>query len=132
MNYTSISKQILDWIQLAGLVVIAIATVVAIGQEVMTMIGNRAVTLADLLLLFIFLEVLAMVGIYLESGQLPVRLPLYIAIVALARYLALDMKTMDEWKIIAVAGAVLLLAAAVLIIRFGHVKYPYSRETDKS
>lgn len=127
IKYANVSKQVLDWIQLVGLIVIAVATVVAIGQEVMLMINNRAVTLADLLLLFIFLEVLAMVGIYLDSGQLPVRLPIYIAIVALARYLALDMKDMTEWKVVAVAASVLLLAAAVLLIRYGHLKFPYSK-----
>ncbi len=54
------------------------------------------VTLADLLLLFIYLEVVAMVGVYLESGKLPVRMPIYIGIVALARYLALDSKDTSE------------------------------------
>jgi protein PsiE len=71
------------------------------------------------------LEVFTMVGVYLESGQLPVRLPLYIGIVALARYLILDMKEMDAWRMLAVSAAVLLLALAVLVIRYGHVRYPY-------
>jgi protein PsiE len=61
------------------------------------------VTLADLLLFFIYLEVLAMVAIYLESGKLPVRMPLYIAIVALARYMILDMKSLDTWRMLGVA-----------------------------
>ena len=121
-------KRILGWFQLAGLIIIALATLIAIGAEVKLMWNNQAVTLADLLLLFIYLEVLAMVAMYLESGQLPVRLPLYIGITALARYLALDMKTMEEWKIVAVAVAVLLLALAVLVIRYGHVKYPYEKD----
>mgnify|MGYP002621161203 CR=1 FL=1 len=127
MKHIDLSKQVLDWFQLIGLIIIALATVVAIGQEVKLMFDNRAVTLADLLLLFIYLEVLAMVGIYMSSGKLPVRLPLYIAIVALARYLALDMKDMDQWKIVAVASAVLILAAAVMVIRYGHIKFPYGK-----
>lgn len=113
-----------------GLAVIAIATVISIALEVMTMIQARTVTLADLLLLFIYLEVLAMIGIYLKSGKLPVRMPLYIAIVALARYLILDMKDMDSWRIIAVAGAALILGLAVLVIRYGHMRYPYPRTAD--
>ena len=125
------AKAALRWTQIAGLVIVALATVVAIAQEVMLMINNRGVTLADLLLLFIYLEVLSMVAIYLESGKLPVRLPIYIAIVALARYLALDMKQMDAWEIIGVAVATLLLAGAVLVIRFGHIKFPYGREEGK-
>ena len=87
----------------------------------------RAVTLADLLLLFIYLEVLAMVAIYLDSGKLPIRIPLYIAIVALARYLILDMKNMDTWRMLAVSGAALLMAIAVLVIRYGHARYPYEK-----
>ena len=122
------AKTALRWTQIAGLVIVALATVVAIAQEVMLMVNNRGVSLADLLLLFIYLEVLSMVAIYLESGKLPVRLPIYIAIVALARYLALDMKQMDAWEIIGVAAATLLLAGAVLVIRFGHIKFPYGRE----
>jgi protein PsiE len=113
-----------------GLLIVAIATVIAIGSEVWTMVQARTVTLADLLLLFIYLEVLAMVGIYLESGKLPVRIPLYIAIVALARYLILDIKGMDNWRILAVAGATLLLGASVLVIRYGHAHFPYRNEGD--
>lgn len=115
-------------IQDLGLIIIAVATVVAIGIEVRVMIDAKTVTLADLLLLFIFLEVLAMVAIYLESGQLPIRIPLYIAIVALARYLILDMKSMETWRMLAVAGAALLLALAILVIRYGHMRYPYGKE----
>ncbi|WP_231363541.1 phosphate-starvation-inducible protein PsiE [Thioalkalivibrio sulfidiphilus] len=108
-----------------ALVIITVATTIAIFQEVMVMIEQREVRLADLLLLFIYLEVLAMVGIYIKSGQLPVRMPIYIAIVALARYLILDMKEMDFWQIMGVTLGVLLLAAAVLVIRYGHVRFPY-------
>ena len=117
-------------IENVGLVVIAIATVIAGAQEVMSMVEARQVRLADLLLLFIYLEVLAMVGIYLESHKLPVRLPIYIAIVALARYLVLDTKSMDDWRLLAVAGAILLLALAVLALRYGHVRFPYSSYRD--
>jgi protein PsiE len=123
-------KTALTIIQDIGLLLIAIATVVALGIEVMHMIDARTVTLADLLLMFIYLEVFAMVSIYLESGKLPVRMPLYIAIVALARYLILDMKGMDTWKMIGIAGAALILAIAILVIRYGHLKYPYSSSQD--
>jgi len=115
-----------------ALLVIALATAIAIIQEIMLMVEQREVRLADLLLLFIYLEVLAMVGIYVKSGQLPVRMPIYIAIVALARYLILDMKGMDFWQIMGVTLGVLLLAAAVLVIRYGHVRFPYeSYEADE-
>jgi len=111
-----------------GLSLIAIATVIAMGFEVVTMLEAKKVTLADLLLLFIYLEVLAMVGIYLKSGKLPVRMPLYITIVALARYMILDMKNIDTYRMLGLAGAILILAITVLAIRYGHVVYPYDNE----
>ena len=107
------------------------STVVAVGIEIKVMWDNQTVTLADLLLLFIYLEILAMVSIYLDSGKLPVRMPLYIAIVALARYLILDMKGMDVWKVIGVSGAALILAITVRVIRYGHLKYPYDEPPEK-
>jgi len=119
------NKRLLALVENVGLLVIAIATVIAMATEVMSMVAAARVTLADLLLLFIYLEVFAMVGLYYGSGRLPVRFPLYIGMVALARYLILDMKAMDEWRIIAVTGGILLLALAVLLIRFGHLRYPY-------
>jgi protein PsiE len=110
-----------------GLVVITLATLVAGVIEVGAMVKMGTVTLADLLLLFLYLEILAMVGVYFQSGQLPVRFPIYIAIVALARYLVLDMKNLDVWRMLGVAGSMLLLAFAVLVIRYGHVRYPYDQ-----
>lgn len=128
MNYIgNMGHKALTWIQDVGLLVIAIATVIALGLEVWTMFGARTVTLADLLLMFIYLEVLAMVAIYLDSGKLPVRMPLYIAIVALARYLILDMKNLDTWRMLGIAAAALLIAIAVLVIRYGHVRFPYNK-----
>ncbi|MGS0729760.1 phosphate-starvation-inducible PsiE family protein, partial [Shewanella sp. 0m-11] len=79
---------------------------------------------------FIYLEVLAMVSHYAESGKLPIRMPLYIAIVALARYLILDMKAMDDWRIVGIAVATLILAATVIIIRWGQLKLPYPRRKE--
>lgn len=114
-------------IELLGLTIISIATLVAGGIEVMKMVEAMKVTLADLLLLFIYLEVLTMVGIYLKSGALPVRMPLYIAMVALARHMILDMKEMSEWALIATAVAILVLAGAVLLIRYGHFRLPYDK-----
>jgi protein PsiE len=71
----------LDAVEYLGLLVIAIATSIAMYQEVMVMVARGSVALADLLLMFLYLEVLAMIGQYFKSGQLPVRFPLYIAMV---------------------------------------------------
>ncbi len=111
-----------------GLLVIAIVTMIAMAAEVMVMVRAMQVTLADLLLLFLYLEVLAMVGAYYRSGKLPVRFPLYIGMVALARYLILDIKGMEDWRMLAITGSILLLTLAVLIVRIGHVRYPYPND----
>ena len=124
------SHKILTWIQDIGLLIISVFTVFAIGQEVNSIIEAKAVQLADLLLLFIYLEVLAMAAIYLNTGKMPVRIPLYIAIVALARYLIIDMKNLDTLRIVGVAAAVLVIAIAVLLIRYGHSKYPYKESEE--
>jgi protein PsiE len=114
-----------------GLFVIGIATIMAGYQEVMLMIKNQAVTLGDLLLLFLYLEVLTMVSLYYSSGKLPVRFPLYIAMVAMARFIILDMKELDIWHMVGVAGSILLIAIAVLVIRYGHVRFPYSEDDNR-
>ncbi|MDH5395172.1 MAG: phosphate-starvation-inducible PsiE family protein [Gammaproteobacteria bacterium] len=126
-NLQTISHKALIVVQDIGLFIIAIATVIAMGFEIAAMIGMKTVTLSDLLLLFIYLEVLAMVAIYLDSGKLPVRMPLYIAIVALARYMILDMKNLDTWRMLGLSGAALILAFAILTIRYGHTRYPYDK-----
>ncbi|NCB57039.1 MAG: phosphate-starvation-inducible E [Gammaproteobacteria bacterium] len=121
-------KTVLEWMQDIGLVIIAIASIFAIGTEVLSMISLQKVALADLLLMFIYLEVLAMVSMYLESGKMPIRIPLYIAIVALARYLILDMKSMDAWQLVGVSASAFLMAVTVLVIRYGHLKFPYESD----
>lgn len=126
-NVRILSSRLLHALQDLGLLLVALATLVAVGIEINTMWVAQAVTLADLLLMFIYLEVLAMVAIYLQSGKLPIRIPLYISIVALARYMILDMKGMDSWRLITVAGAALVLAITILVIRFGHLRYPYDK-----
>jgi protein PsiE len=124
-TFSRLALNALGVFEAIGLVVITLATLVASVFEVRTMLGIGTVTMADLLLLFLYLEILAMVGVYFQSGQLPVRFPIYIAIVALARYLVLDMKSLDVWRMLGVTASMLLLAFAVLVIRYGHARYPY-------
>jgi len=123
-----LALNLLSVFEAIGLIVITLATLVAGGLEVKTMVDAGTVTLADLLLLFLYLEILAMVGVYFRSGQLPVRFPIYIAIVALARYLVLDMKSLDDWRMVGVTASMLLLAVAVLVIRYGHSRFPYDEK----
>lgn len=111
--------------EIIALTATSIATIVAIAQEIWIMIDRGSVTLADLLLMFLYLEVLAMIGQYLRTGQIQVRFPLYIAMVALARYLIIEVKEIQELRILAISGSIMLLTVAVLIIRYGHLKFPY-------
>ncbi len=112
-----------EWV---GLVLITLATIVAIGQETLLMVERGTVLLQDILLLFIYLEILTMVGLYFISGKLPVRYPIYIAMVAIARFIIMGMKDMNGWEIVALALAILVLALAVLAIRYGHTRMPYN------
>lgn len=115
----------MEFVEHVGLLVIAIATIFAMANEVITMINAHQVALADLLLLFLYLEVMAMVGQHYKTGKLPVRFPIYIGMVALARYLILDLKTMEDLRMFAVTFSILILALAVLLIRYGHIRLPY-------
>jgi protein PsiE len=116
----------LHWAEWLGLVLIAGATMVAIGQEMVLMVNRREVMLHDILLFFIYLEILTMVGLYFQSGKLPIRYPLYIAMVAIARHITIDSMTeMDGWTMIGLSTAILVLALAVLVIRYGHIHLPY-------
>lgn len=114
-----------------GLGIIAIATVVAAAGEVNLMFAAGTVTLPDLLLLFLYLEVLAMVSVYYRQGKLPIRFPLYIGMIALARYLIIDMKNISELRMLVIAGAILILAFAVLVVRYGHIKLPYAEDANR-
>jgi len=125
MNMKKTGYRALSLVEHTALFIIAFLTMIAMGIEVWVVIDNATVTLADLLLLFIYLEVFGMVSLYLKSGRLPVRMPLYIAVVALARYIILDMKNLDTERMLGLSGGILIIAIAILVIRFGHVKYPY-------
>ena len=117
--------RLLTFVENIGLLAIVIATVVSMSSEIVQMVAAAHVTLADLLLLFLYLEVLAMARQHYDIGKMPIRFPLYIGMVALARYIILDIKDMGSLHIMSVAGAILLLTIAVFLIRFGHVRYPY-------
>lgn len=125
---SSMPRRLINWSESFGLGVVFVATVISVGQEVWHMVEAQTVVLGDLLLLFIFLEVISMVGIYYTSHRVPVRYPIYIAITALARYLILDAKSLDPWGLLAVGGTILVLASTVLVIRFGQTKFPYKEE----
>ena len=98
--------------------VIAILTVVAVFQEIYSIYINGKVQLADLLLLFIYTEVLGMIGIFYVSNKIPITLPLFIAMTAIARLIILQGKGMDPIILIYEAGAIFIIALACLVIRY--------------
>ena len=100
------------------LVIVALATLFASLVEVKVMVDNGVVTLADLLLLFIYTEVLGMVGVFYKSSKIPITLPLFIAMTALSRLIILKGSGSDPTNILLEAGAILLIALACLVIRF--------------
>ncbi len=117
------------FVERAGLVLITLATIIAIGQELHVIYLQARVELHDILLLFIYLEILTMVALYFTSGKLPGRYPIYISIVAITRFIILGMKEMNALEIIYLAGAILLLTIASLVLRYGSSKLPYKQES---
>ena len=107
-------------LQLALMVIILISTVIAVGIEIKNMFTNQSVTLADLLLMFLYLEVLAMVRVFWSQQSISITLPLLIAITALARFIILQGKEMDPTALVYEAVAIVLIAAAIVILRLRH------------
>ena len=107
-------------LQLILMVIILISTVIAVGIEISKMFQNQSVTLADLLLMFLYLEVLAMVRVFWNQQSISITLPLLIAITALARFIILQGKEMDPTALVYEAIAIVLIAGAIVILRLRH------------
>ena len=117
MSKNSNPHQYLIWIsERAILLIIAVATIYATGLEIVRLISTNIVTLSDLFLLFIYAEVLGMVGVFYRDNRIPVTLPIIIAITALTRMIILQSKDLDAINIIYEAGGILLLSVAAYII----------------
>ena len=113
-------EKIVKQIQLLTLIIILISTIIAIGSELYQMFKIEKVTLADLLLLFLYLEVLAMIRVFWESQSIQITLPLFIAITALSRFIILQGKEMDPSGLVYEAVAIVLIASAIVILRLRH------------
>ena len=107
-------------LQLALMRIILVSTVIAVGIEIKNMFTNQLVTLADLLLMFLYLEVLAMVRVFWNQQSISITLPLLIAITALARFIILQGKEMDPTALVYEAVAILLIAGAIVVLRLRH------------
>ena len=95
---------------------IGILTVVAAGLDVWDMFLARKIDLADLFLLFIYTEIIGMVGAYYSTHRIPVTLPIIIAITAMCRLIILQGKESEPWMLIASAGAIFVLAISAYVM----------------
>ena len=117
-------KVIFDWYKIITmmekslLVIIAFLTTYAVIYEILSVLSTRAVTLTDLLLLFIYAEVLGMVAAFYKFRKIPITVPIFIAITALCRLIILQGKGINTIDLLYESGAILLLAIAALIIRW--------------
>ena len=111
------------------LAIIALLTILATFEEVLKIYNANSVQLADLLLLFIYTEVLGMIGIFFVSNRIPITLPIFIAMTAIARLIILQGKEMDMSFLLYEAGAILVLAIAVLVVRYKPLR-TYNYQTD--
>ena len=110
-------------IQLVAVVIVLVSTIIAFLLEIVKMYEVQNVTLADLLLMFIYIEVIGLVRSYWESRAVRVIYPLVIAITALARFIILQDKESDPTNLIYISTAILIVAIATVIIRFRNSKY---------
>ena len=109
-------------LQLVFASIILLATSIAFVLEVMHMIEIRNINLPDLLLLFIYLEVIGMVTSYWRTLTIRLTYPLFISITALSRLIILQKKDIDPSTLVYEAGAILLLAIAIVILKFRRSK----------
>ena len=110
-------------IQLVAVVIVLISTIIAFFLEMKEMYNVKNITLADLLLMFIYIEVIGLVRSYWETRAVRITYPLVIAITALARFIILQDKESDPTNLIYISTAILIVAIATVIIRFRNSKY---------
>ena len=110
-------------IQLVAVLFVLLSTVIAFFLEVRDMYINRDIELADLLLMFIYIEVIGLVRSYWETRSIRISYPLVIAITALARFIILQDKEGDPTNLIYISTAILIVAIATVIIRLRNSKY---------
>ena len=112
------------------LVIIAFLTAYAVLVEIMVILTERAVKLTDLLLLFIYAEVLGMVAAFYKYRKIPITVPIFIAITALCRLIILQGKGINTVDLLYESGAVLLLAISALVIRWNLINLVHKKDSD--
>jgi protein PsiE len=112
------------------LVIIAFLTAYAVLVEIVVILTERAVKLTDLLLLFIYAEVLGMVAAFYKYRKIPITVPIFIAITALCRLIILQGKGINTIDLLYESGAVLLLAISALVIRWNLINLVHTKNSD--
>jgi len=125
---------LVDGFHYLALFAIGASIVWSAGYAFVGMSAKGHASIDDILLLFIYLELGAMVGIYFKTNHMPVRFLIYVGITALTRLLVGDIATHHklDWGIVMVSGAILLLALANLVVRYGSARYPSNPSTDRA
>ena len=116
--FDEIAANVIKFIEKSLLTIIALLTIVATIQEIIKIYDYGTINLADLLLLFIYTEVLGMIGVFYTSNRIPITLPLFIAMTAISRLIILQGKGMDASTLLYEAGAILIIALACLAVRY--------------
>ncbi len=111
--------ELLEKIVLSLLIV---CTIIAIGMEIQGMIAVYRVTLADILLLFIYIEIIGMIKEYWVSKMIRMSYPLFIAMTALARMIIMQRKDVDPSAYVYESVAILILAIAIVVLRVRHME----------
>ena len=101
--------------------ILIICTVIAIGLEIQAMFVKMRVTLADILLLFIYIEIIGMIKEYWVSKVIRMSYPLFIAMTALARYIIMGRQSVDPIAYVYESIAILVLAIAIVVLRVRHL-----------
>ena len=129
--FNDIAANIIKFIEKTLLTIIALLTIVATVQEIIKIYDIGIINLADLLLLFIYTEVLGMIGVFYTSNRIPITLPLFIAMTAISRLIILQGKGMEASTLLYEAGAILIIALACLAVRYRPSRsYHYQNEDD--
>ena len=116
-------NQVIRNVQLVAVAFILVATAIAFLNEVYRMVDEKSVTLADLLLLFIYIEVIGMIGLFWETKSIRITYPLLIAITALSRFIILQDKNVAPLNLVYESVAILLIAISILILRMRTSKF---------
>lgn len=119
----NVGDTLFEVFHLIGLFVVGVSILWASWAEVIHIIQEGGPKIKDVLLLFIYLELGAMVGIYFKTKRMPVRFLIYIAITALTRVLAIDVKTMESMHMMMLTVSILVLSLAVLVLKISSAKF---------